>query len=375
MCLIFLNLKGWSNKETEQEQENQSGNPVHIQVQYLSDLLYNVHGGIKTGGAYMGLINLSFALNLAEAGLWNGSDVQVQLFNTHGGMASAYYIGDWQVISNIENINGTWLHEAWIRQQIGKFSMLAGIHDINNHFFASATGADFSNSSFGILPTLTLNIPVSTFPVNSLGILAQYKQSDQLAISTGLYDGQPGHLQDDPFNLSFELTKEESYFWVNEIMISNLVSKNRPGTIKMGFVIHGGSFPHLADSLQSDEHATAFHLLIDQTILHENLQSFLQIGYAPGNGQVNTAYCGGGFTFGELLSEEDLLGAGFAWARMSDLIPIKHTKHEIDFELFYRFHLNSHFSFQPHLHYIVNPGIERNNKNALAAALRFQVLF
>lgn len=370
-----LNCRANQDVEQEQEQEKQSVSPVHIQVQYLSDLLYNMHGGIKTGGAYMGLINLSFALNLADAGLWKGSDIKVQLFNTHGGMASADYIGDWQVVSNIENINGTWLYEAWIRQTVGKLSMLAGIHDINNHFFASANGAEFSNSSFGISPTLTLNVPVSTFPVNSLGILAQYQLSDQLAISTGLYDGQPGCLEDDPYNVSFEIKKEESYFWVNEIMINDFLSKSMPGTIKIGFVIHGGRFPHLVDSMQSVTQTTAFHLLIDQTILHKSLQSFLQLGLAPGNGQINTAYCGGGLSFTGLLREEDLMGAGFAWARMSDLIPIKCLKHEIDFELFYRFHLNSHFSFQPNVHYIVNPGIERNNKNALAAALRFQMLF
>ncbi len=84
-------------------------------------------------------------------------------------------IGDLQTASNIEAPDHFLLQEAWYEQQFadGMLSLLFGLHDLNSEFYVSDYGSLFLNSSFGIGPDMTVNVPLSIFPRAGLAVRAR----------------------------------------------------------------------------------------------------------------------------------------------------------------------------------------------------------
>lgn len=141
---------------------------------YTSDFGRNFSGGIKPGNFYLGMINLEL-----DVPLFKNSELFIQLQNTHGEPMGSKYAGDMQVFSNIENGNYTYLYSLWYKQLIGKFSFIIGMHDLNSEFYITELGALFLNSSFGIQPSASWNMPVSIFPKNAPGLVLKYNLSEK----------------------------------------------------------------------------------------------------------------------------------------------------------------------------------------------------
>jgi porin len=116
-------------------------NEVHTfdwQLSYVCDAGRNFAGGIKTGNAFMGLISAGATIHTDK--LWSGGSLNFQVMNTHGHNLSENYVGDMQVISNIENGDYTFLENLFYRQDFSKISVLAGLQDLNAEFCVSEYG-------------------------------------------------------------------------------------------------------------------------------------------------------------------------------------------------------------------------------------------
>ena len=100
-------------------------------------------------------------------------DFRFHVLYNHGPSLSAR-LGDIQIANNYEATKGFKIYEFWYQKSWEKGHLKLGQLDVNNSFAFTDYGASFIHSSFGIGPEFTLNIPLSTFPLTSLGFVGEY---------------------------------------------------------------------------------------------------------------------------------------------------------------------------------------------------------
>jgi len=343
---------------------------LSIGAAYVSDWGRNFTGGIKSGNFYMGLIDFGLSLNSEKAGLWKGGELYIQAENTHGSTPTADIVCDLQAFSNIEGGDFTYLYMLWYKHSIGDLTAIAGVHDLNSEFVATEYGGAFINSSFGIMPAVSLNFPVSIFPKNALGLVLQYGLSDNIFIQTAVYDGDPGSLDDDPYNLDLTINDEQGFLSITEIQLSE-PGDNSSGTYKLGFQYHSGDFLDYDDTTQVQEGNWGVYFIGDKAI-NNNAGAFLQMGYANPNYNLNHIYIGGGVNIkGFSGREDDLLGIGFAMAGISNKFIGFDKDHETSIELTYHLQIHDNIILQPDMQYIINPGAISGTDNAFVGLMRF----
>ncbi len=376
-CCLFL-IASISIKA--QDSLIDSKEALQFEASYTGDLVRNFAGGIRKGNVFMGLINISFTLNTKACGLWKNGSFYTQLQNTHGAQGiTADYVGDIQLLSNIENGNYTYLYQMWYRQDFKRGFILTGIHDMNTEFLYSDWGGAFTSSSLGIMPAASMNIPVSIFPKNIFGTIINFELSNKLSIRTGFYDGDPGSLADDPFNLDWSMSKEQGFFSVSELWYKN--DGKLSGTYKIGTFYHTGHFDALPMASYTDSVGQQGNFgvygFIDQMLLpkaedkEKGLAGFLIIGYAPAKVNLVPLYIGAGINAIGTCSKRpvDILAMGFSYASLYS------NEYEAAIELNYQYQITESFGIQPAVHYIINPGGYANENNAFVGMLRINIGF
>ncbi len=361
----------------------QESSPINIEATYVGDGFSSFSGGLKTGQTYLGKLNFGMGFNTADFGLWESGEFFVQIENTHGGTASGDFIGDLQVASNIDNGDYTYLYEMWYKQQINNLSIQLGIIDLNADCFVANPGGLFLNSSFGIQPSASMNMPVPIFPMNALGAVVHYNITDYLAIQSGIWDGDPGNLDRDPYNVQWKLSKEEGILTATELHIKyGMSGDSNAGLIKLGVMYHSAEFETIADNTITEKGNLQFHLIAEQTLINKaegekgKLDAFIQIGYLPNN-KINVIpfYLGAGINYTGMLfkNASDVLGLAFAHAGISKeaINNIPGTQSfETAIELTYAMQFFNQITIQPDLQYIINTGIDESIDNAFVGFLR-----
>lgn len=345
---------------------------------YIGDLLYNFKGGIKTGGAYLGFMDINALFNTEHLNLWSGGEFLVNIQNTHMDCPSSNLIGDIQVVSNIENGDYTYLYQLWYRQQLGRFSFLAGLHDLNSEFYTSDLAGEFINSSFGIMPIVPANAPVSIFPKTTLAFLFSHRISNELFIQGGFYNGNPGNLDSDPYNLKHSLSFDDGIFNVGEVHYN---FKN--GIVKLGGFYHTGNFADVCDTMKCYDGNYGLHAMADYSFYNINdrqIGAFLQVGYSPKEKSINPLYFSLGLNvYAPFISRpNDFFGVAIANANISktlvNAIP-EVLAHETAIEITYKASINDHIIIQPDLQYIINPGADVGLSNAMVGIIRTYIEF
>lgn len=99
-------------------------------------------------------------------------------------------IDDLQGFSNIDAENAAfYLSVAGLSWQIDdSHSLFAGVRRMDEDYFATDVMSLFTNSSCGVLPTLSANAPIPIFPVSSLGVHYGYT-SEHWGCMASLYNG------------------------------------------------------------------------------------------------------------------------------------------------------------------------------------------
>jgi len=375
ISVTFFSPRMWAQKKNS---------PFRPELNYTGDFFGNFTGGIKTGYTYLGKLHAGFNFSTDEAGWWKNGTLHTVIENTHGGLPSGTYAGDLQMLSNIENGNHTYLFECWYSQKIGHLVLLAGLHDMNSVFANVDIAGTLINSSFGIMPDISLNMPVSIFPKTSPGLLASYSISPEWTIATAVYNGNPGDLQHDPHNTDFHLNKRDGYFSITEIQFTGIVSARQEITVKAGSYYHSGNYPHISDSSVMTNGNYGFYLLGSAKIYfpgtdrHRYAGLFIQSGRAPEVININSLYVGAGIVCKGLLAKrpDDMLALAAGRATMgSDYL---HTAavmadNESMAELTWQYIINDKLSVQPDLQYIIHPGAEQLTASALSGIIRFQL--
>jgi porin len=377
ICLfLFIGHKASSNNISG----GNSAGAFDFEASYLGDFYWNMDGGIRNGAGFLGMANLKLGFETERAGWWKGGRFFVNGATTHGKSPSENYTGDFQVVSNIDAGDLIYLHEVWFRQQFENISLIIGIQDLNVDFVSCDNASLFLNSSFGIPPVISDNVPVPIFPLTGLGISANWMISEKISCLAAVFEGNPTEFEFDKYNTNWSFRREDGLLSITEFQFLDMIGKN-PSIVKAGAYLHSGSlakFDEAGNELSGGRNY-GFYLLADKNLWQSNtedkrLDMFVQVAVSPGKLNNHNLYIGGGFNYYGIFKPErgDVMGLAVANANFHNRL----HKHETTIELFYKTNLNPIISIQPDIQYVISPaGGEQKLKNALIGFLRLGIQF
>lgn len=391
---------------------------IWSEVVYTSDFMANVSGGLHRDTFYLANVDMLLSVDLEKMAGWRNASLLVYGLGDLGGNPSSA-VGDSQIIDNIQAPDTFKLYEAWFQQHFfnRRFSLLAGLYDLNAEFDMLNAAAVFINSSPGTDPTFSQsgrNGP-SIFPVTSVAARAKIKFTESFYSQLAVLDGVSGN-PNDPHgtHIIFDkdngllLTSEVGYLVIPERMVGKLPRFSRPGrrlsqergqvyTGKYAIGIWGytAQFPTLLSKATAGPVTTGggnlgVYVIAEQQLFSESkardqgLTGYVQLGRADPRFNQFEFYTGGGLVYTGLLPnrDEDILGAMVAVAYNGDTfkqaqrargIPVGETETEI--ELTYRAQVSPWLAVQPDFQYVLNPGTNPSIDNAFALGLRLQTTF
>jgi len=289
--------------------------------------------------------------------------------NTHGRGLTEEFIGDAQVISNIDSgDNIMQVSEYWWEIELSdNVAVRLGKQDVNTEFLSITLAADFIQSSFGISPSAT----APTYPDPSVAGLLLVQLKEDLNLKVGVWDA----LADGG---SWGFSGNEVVILFGALDYTYALGDGRfAGAWEIGAAyfsggdVSGGTLPS----------AHGYYVQLEQLIYRENvcddadaqgLGIFVSYFQAFSSGVIPAAAIGDDFLAGIVYRglipgrDEDVVGAGVAWAELFQ----GGTDQETVVEIFYKARITPWLSLQPDLQYIASPsGIHRD---ALTAGLRFQ---
>ena len=375
-----LNTGDKLNEKARPFGKNRNEHLFTQEASYTGDLVGNLTGGKKTGAVYLGIANIKIGFETKNIGLWECGEFFINGAATHGSMPSEKLFGDFQVASNIEAGNHTYLHELWYKHTFENVQIKFGLQDLNSEFVTNEYAGSFINSSFGIPSLISDNIPVPIFPLTALGISGKYHINEDITVQAALFDGLPESFENNQYNLNWNVSDNDGVLVFTELQFSASIN-NLPGTFKTGYYHHS----HLRESNEKTgisetifDNNYGFYAVVDQTIFEANdncgLGLFAQLAVSPGNINMHNYYLGGGIHYQGLFDDngEDSFGLAFANAGFNR----DEMKNETTIEMFYKTTVTENLFLQPDIQYIINPaGSESKLNNALAVFMRFGINF
>ncbi|GHT35035.1 porin [Bacteroidia bacterium] len=349
----------------------QAQETLTFNASYVGDAVGNIDGGIKRGGAYLGMANITVDLKTDK--WWRGGEFFVNGASIHGTSPSEKLVGDCQVLVNIDGGNHTYMHELWYKQTFGKVELTAGLQDLNANFAVTDNGGEYINSSFGIAGLLSSNIPAPVFPLTALALTAQWNITDHATWLGSVFDGKPTDFDRNPYNLTWNLSKNDGVLLYTELQLKDLL-KARSGTYRLGYYYHSKLMEE-GETVFKDDYG--FYFIADQDLWQSGerrVSAFLQFALSPNVNSLHNFYIGGGVNAYGIFGSRANDVAGIALASLGFHRGMH--KHETAIEAFYRLQLTRNISLQPDIQYIINPsGSDKKLSNALAGILRFRVDF
>ena len=337
------------------------GGPLRFGATNLTDVLANVDGGLQRGTRVMDKVDLTLTYLGDDNGL-DGFSIFLDGQMTDGADLSGRLVGAAQAISNLEapaqvRLANAWM--AWARE--GKAGVKLGVIDLNTEFDVQATGALFVNSSFGIGPDFSQsgqNGP-SIFPSTGLGLVGWWMPGGHWQVKAGVFEGVPGDAAH-PGRTRFSLSSDEGALVVLEAR--NHITEN--------FVLGAGAW-HYTASLPAIDPArgnlsdnTGFYAIADGMIYAApegegaGLSAWMRFGWADARINAIATTINGGLVYSAPFGrEKDQVGlsAAHAWFGGPARSQLGMGKAETAIEATYSFAVNSHFSLQPDIQYVMSP--------------------
>ncbi len=349
---------------TAQEADSNEMKTFQIGSSLLVDNVANLHGGIQTGVTSLALFEFSIEYMPFRKGIFRETRLHGHLLKTGGEGPSEKLIGDVQIASNIEGRASRFIYELYLSQQLGNFSLSAGLHDLNTVFMTSEYAGDFINSSFGIFPAVSLNVPVSIFPVTSFGVIADYSRTN-FGVTAGMYNLNHDYVVEDEFTFENHFYRK-GYMAVTEVRYHRQAANGMDGEYKLG-----AYFKDCIPVTDHEEEARCdsisnygIYFIADQELFRLNekssVGSFLQIGRAPSALNYAPEYYGLGISLRSISRKGLNRTAGIAAGHVvlqtiSEDSGSQTTGYETVIEFTASLALSRHLTVQPDIQYIVSP--------------------
>jgi porin len=367
---------------------------VTPQLIYTGEEFGNFTGGTSQGGNYEGLLKLTLGLDLEKLVGWSGGSSYFAVLYPHGPGITNRYVHDYNVLSSIDAYDSWRLFEAWVQQDFSdhRYSIRIGQLTTDNNFFVSDGANLYINSVFGVTGTALHNVIVPIYPVASPGIHFKWQPNSQWYFQTMAVSDNPG-AQDGNNKHGLRYDLHTGALIVSEAGYQRSSSDTAAvleGKYKVGGLYDTGWFPD--NSTGIPRHGTsAVYVIVDQQVYRQSFDpkeafrgasAFFRGSLAPEDRNPVTRYFDAGLNYTGLLHgrEKDILGVAFSYERLSSELrqasgePVP-SHHEHVLEASYLWTCNDHFSVQPDLQYIWNPGAIGTTPNAFVGGVRFAVTF
>ena len=347
---------------------------------------------------YLGLGAIQFTAKTEDNNLWKNGAFSLFIANNHGDNPTATNVGDIQVFDNLEapeienfkvgNVINipyrTFFYEFYYQHIIKNFRVLIGQSDLNYDFAYTNYGANFLNSSFGISPEVSVNVPTfSTYPFNAFGIRADYQFGDYFA-RAAVVSGNPGNHVSNKYSFDYRLNGQDGLFYIGELEKEKMFGEDIfLSNYRVGAWYHTAQFNYLTDTTGNLKHQGDFgaYIMGEKLVYAETedksqgLGIFANAGFTPGDYNFISAYVGGGLCYTGLIPkrDSDILSLGIANPILnSSLKKIDKTYTSIEeaIELNYNYIINDHFNIMPCIQYLPNPSFHNNDNNPLIFMLR-----
>lgn len=351
---------------------------------YTVDVLNNASGGLRRGTSLPQNISAVFEFDMEQwTGLREGI-VSAHVLWNDATTFSDRYVGDTQVVSNIDSIQALRLFELWYETDLSNaINFRFGLYNLNSEFDAIETAGLFLNSSHGIGKEYSQTgvAGPSIFPSTSLAARLNWQMDDRTALRYALLDGVPGD-PNDPAATRIDLGGSDGYLHALEL------NYKITDSIRLGL----GGFLYTADfetilqpaipmgsGPQRSNSNDGVYLFADAPVFADDkrqVSAFVRLGQADQGLNPVKSYFGAGLVATGLFSHrpQDQLGLAVATARIGDDIrsTMPLDSHETTYELTYSAQINRWLRIQPDIQYVINPGADGSLKNALVFGLRLQ---
>ncbi len=124
---------------------------------------------------------------------WHGSALVADVEAIGGGKPSADFVGDAQGVSNIEAPWSLRPYEFYFMQNfaVSGTQFRVGLIEISDQFLSLPGTAELISSSFGLISTVSLNVPTSTYPKPGLGASFEQAFGKRWHARVGVFQGHP----------------------------------------------------------------------------------------------------------------------------------------------------------------------------------------
>ena len=366
---------------------------LDLQLVYTGEQAW-VRGGKDNGSTYLDNVDLTVAVDLDKLLGQRGAEVFVYVLGNQGGSPTKF-AGDWQVVSNIDAPDTWKLYELWYQRRWSedRYSLKAGLYDLNTEFDAMDTAGLFLNSAFGIGSDISqtgVNGP-SIFPTTSLALRGRAELGAQLYAQAAMLDGVPGD-PERPHGTRIELDRDDGLLAVGEVGYLHEPAAPQEGSYRK-FAL--GAWRYTAavtedafgSPLRHEENSGIYvlaegALLVEPEDPSQGLSAFLRYGVADQRINRIDAFMSGGMVYSGLLPgrEGDRAGIAFAHARNSEryrqasaAAGAPMDSHETVVELSYRAPVRGWLTLQCDYQYVINPGTDPQLGDAQVYSLRFEI--
>jgi porin len=192
---------------------------IDIEAVYTVDFMSNVAGGTKRRGEVLDNADLIFNIDGEKLYNLKGSTISLYFLNNNGGKPNDS-IGNVQGVNNIEVAERTAkLFEAWIEQKFvdDKFSIRAGLYNLNSEFYVTDSSGIFLNPTFGIGTEFAQsgeNGP-SIFPTSSMAVRGKWEPTEKFYLQMAVLDGVSGD-PDNPQGTHVQFNDKDGALYVAE---------------------------------------------------------------------------------------------------------------------------------------------------------------
>jgi porin len=345
--------------------------------------------------AMPGLLSLTMELDTGAAGLWKNG-----LFNTYVyvafGNSPSEFTGDFHGISNIDAGGGTYtnLYEAWYQHSFpsSNSSVLVGVFDWNSEFYVSEYSNLFLNGAPGMGTIVSVGAGPSNYPQTAFGVRFKVDLNDRTYLMMSALDGVPGP-QEKFVDLNFN--RVDGVFGSTEIG----VHKGEPGEAEGYYKVALGGWylkqaiegftgiedPALNPGSTVRPGNGGFYLL-GETSIGSTLGLYVKYGHADAKINRYSDFYSGGLSYTGLIPgrDEDVIGVAviqtnqsseFLAANPNDSDGNPFFTKETVYELTYSTQLTDWLMIQPDFQYVLQPGMDFDNGNAVIVGLRAQIVY
>lgn len=351
-----------------------------VSAMYRTDQMSTLNGGVESRGGSINQFDLQLAIDADAAFGVPGMSFFAHAIVNNGGSVSRY-VGDAQIVSNIEATRLAKIYQLWVRQSFldEQVSVLAGLYDLNAEFYVTDAAVLFLNSSFGVGKELAQTGPngPGIFPNPALTLRVR-GEFETVYAQAALIDGHPG-ATDDPYTPSFSWAKEQGVLVIAE---GGMVHDGEDGGPTSKYAVGAWWYPPSAEMPIPNGGA---YVLAEQQVLRGDggdggLSLFTRIGFAELRLNRYRANFSGGAVYTGLIPgrDADRLGLGVTLAQRNSLLDpadlegLPDRSGEISIELAYRIQVLPSIAVQPDFQYVIGPGCSHFVGDASVFGVRFE---